>query len=140
MIANTLNQDVKPVVKSGFYEEFCEELDIFTDENKHPEWVYRFREDILSKLSPTVRRVSRTLHGRVNFKIMYPVEINGKYKFADIYIPHLNTVIVCLSSHKEFGNICCKTPEKTNYFSEKFNVIEVYEYFTTDEIASKLNL
>ena len=137
---NTERRDTLLSSRRTFYDDFAEELDIFTDEVKHPEWVYRFREDILSKLSPTVRRVARMLHGRVNFKIKYPVEMNGKYKFADIYIPHTNTVIVCLSSHNEFGNICCKTPEKTNHFSERFNVVEVFEYTTSEDIDNKLNL
>lgn len=86
-------------VSNNFWIEFASETDIFTNGILFPDWIFDFREELLTKLSPTVKKVCRVLKGIVDFKIKYPVEIDGKWKFADIYIPSLKTVIVCLSSY-----------------------------------------
>ena len=126
--------------RSTFWTEFSAETDIFTDQSKFPDWIFDFREELLVKLSPTARRVCRWLKGTVDFKIKYPIEIDDKWKFADIYIPSKRTVIVFLSSHKEFANICHKTPERASFFSDRFRVVEFYEYHDFEYLKQKLEL
>ncbi|MGJ7024998.1 hypothetical protein [Petrimonas sulfuriphila] len=119
--------------KPDFWTEFAIESDIFTDERKFPDWVFDFRESHLVKLSPTMKKLCRNLKSLgVGFKIKYPVKVFDKWKFADIYIPKMNTVILVLSSYNEFSKPCCNKSDRAEFFSDKFRVVELYEYNATD--------
>jgi len=119
--------------KNDFFADFAAETDIFTAENAFPDWVYDFREDLISKLSPSMKKVCRNLKDlKVGFKIKYPVEIFGKWKFADVYIPSKKTVIMVLSSYKHNYSPCNVLPERAEFFKDKFRVIDLYEYNAGD--------
>lgn len=119
--------------KNDFFTEFAVETDIFTEENSFPDWIYDFREDLLTKLSPSMKKVCRNLKNlEVGFKIKYPVEIFGKWKFADIYIPKKKTVIIVTSSFKHQHHPCNVLPERAEFFKDRFRVIDLYEYNAGD--------
>lgn len=119
--------------KKSFFEEFSLETDIFAEKNPFPDWIFDFREQQLTKLSLPTKKLCRNLKALgYGFKIKYPIEIFGKWKFADIYIPKLNTVILVSSSYKEMGRPCNTNSDRAEYFKDKFMVIELFEYNAGD--------
>lgn len=81
--------------RSSIFDEFCLEMDLFSDNQPYPDWVFDFREEHLSKMSSKLIKFCRKLKSaNVNFKILYPVNIFGKWKFADIYIPKRKIVVM----------------------------------------------
>lgn len=123
--------------REKFLIEFASEIDLYSDGSKYPEWVFEYREELLLKLSPNLMKIcSKLKDSGYDFKIKYPVLIDGKYKFADIYIPRKRTVIVMLSYYKEGYKPIWSTSDKSSFFKDRFHVIECYEF--EDDIISKL--
>lgn len=73
-------------VKAGFYEEFAIELDIFDSTLNIPGWYFGKREDMIRKLTAETKRICRFVKSLgLEFKIKWPIEINGSWKYADLY-------------------------------------------------------
>lgn len=110
-----------------FLDDFAAEIDLF-DGREYPEWVHKFREKLLkpSKLEKTVCEYLKT--HRIEFKFKLPVEKEGRFKFADFYLPAHDTVILLLSSYKELTQICHKDPERVLFFKDTYKVIQIYDF------------
>lgn len=77
------------------HEDFCQEMDLFSDNQPFFDWIFDYREHHLSKISSKLIKICRKLKSaKVNFKILYPINIFGKWKFADIYIPKRKIVVM----------------------------------------------
>lgn len=89
--------------KEKFFVEFSEELDVFDSSVQIPDWLFRFREQQLDSINTKFRRICRFLKDTgVDFKIKWPMSgKDGKWKFADIYIPKTDTVVLVAS----FGSV-----------------------------------
>lgn len=73
---------------TSFCEEFATELDIFDSTLSIPAWTFDYRDYLICKISPELRKICRKLKTLgLNFKIKWPVEIDGKWKFADVFFP-----------------------------------------------------
>lgn len=122
-----------------FLVEFANEIDVFDSEKSFPEWIIQYREQQIGKVSKFQREICEYLReSGVKFKFKYPIEIDGKYKFADFYIPKKRTVILLLSSFIEFNRMCSKDAERTEFFKDRFKVVELYEY-DKEAFKEKLN-
>lgn len=128
-----------------FRDEFCVELDIFDSEVKFPEWIYEFREPLLDKVSKPLKQLARLLKDcGVNFKMKWPLEIDGKWKFADIYIPGKD-MVVTVTSKADYLRPSLFMNEKAEFFSRSHNVCQLdYDVFEGDhekvmELISTLN-
>lgn len=116
--------------------EFAEEIDLFCLETSFPEWIIQYREEILNKIGRDFRKICRKLKDSdIRFYIKYPVEIDGKWKFADVYIPKSSTVVLLLSDKDLIGHPCSMKSEREQWFSDRFRVVGVYH----DEIGSLLD-
>lgn len=125
----------KMTVNESFFVEFAEEIDLFCLETKLPEWIIQFREEILKKIGRDFRKICRKLKDSdVKFYIKYPVEIDGKWKFADVYIPKGKTVLLLLSDKDLIGHPCNMRPDKERWFEDRFRVVGVYH----DEVGNVL--
>ena len=72
--------------KPQFWEEFAAELDIFDSSLDIPAWTFDYRDDLIRKIGPELKKICRKLKSLgLNFKIKWPVEIDGKWKFADVF-------------------------------------------------------
>ena len=77
------------------HEDFCQEMDLFSDNQPFFDWIFDYREHHLSKISSKLIKICRKLKSaKVNFKILYPINIFGKWKFADIYITKRKIVVM----------------------------------------------
>lgn len=116
--------------KISFYEEFCEEIDLFSLDLKFPEWIFSFREQNLAKLTSKFKQFCRKAKQKgLKFKICFPMQIDGKWKFADVYIPSKKTVVIVntlphspgyLSQRAAFFQDRCRVYELDGYESEVF--------------------
>lgn len=82
---------------SRFHEEYAEQIDLFSREcgRDFPDWIYNYRDKQLSSFTKTMRGMCRRLKdAQIDFVIKFPMEGDGKYKFADIYIPDKRIVLV----------------------------------------------
>ena len=138
--ANRVNKHYTHISKrEEFLNEFCNEIDLYSEYRKFPDWIDSYREELFGRLSNNFMKMCRILKdNHIEFKIKYPIEIDRKWKFADIYIPKRKTVIIMLHSQKEFCKPIWSTPERSIFFRDRMKVIECYEY-ECDNILSKIN-
>lgn len=111
--------------KVGFYEEFAVELDLFDSTLGVPVWVFDYRETMIRKLTAETKRICRFVKSLgLNFKIKWPIEINGKCKFADLYFPKQRTVVIINNPMNDFRP-CCMPSDRAEFFRERYRVVEV---------------
>lgn len=124
--------------KASIYEEFCQEMDLFSDNQPYPDWVFDFREQHLSKISSKFIKFCRKLKAAsVEFKILYPMQIFGKWKFADVYIPKRKTVVMVTT----YPHSAAWLTERARFFQDRCKVYELDGYESEDminEIIDKL--
>lgn len=120
-------REPKLSVKESFYMEFAEEIDLFSLEGYFPDWVLRFREERLRDIDGNFRRMCRKL-GDIGekFYIQYPIEKDGKWKYADVFLPLRNTVIILLGFSTCMHSPCNVRFEREKWFSDKYRVIGIY--------------
>lgn len=69
-----------------FLADLATELDIFDSTQSLPQWAFGYRDDLIRKIGPELKKICRKLKSLgLNFKIKWPVEIDGKWKFADVF-------------------------------------------------------
>lgn len=120
---------MRKTVNDRFFEELCTEIDLFDQEKSFPEWIFDFREKILSKISKKFRLMCQILKdARLSFKIKYPIEIEGKWKFADIYIPEYNLVVLLVSEYEIIGLPCHSMGNRELFFSSEYRTLTVMDY------------
>lgn len=113
--------------KSRFFDNFAAELDIFDTAQTFPSWIFEYREGQLRKLSPELRRVSYYLREvGLTFKIKWPIEVRGKWKFADIYFPSKHTIVTLTNAMALAGRPHWMLSDKGEFFARGgYGVIEV---------------
>lgn len=120
------------------YEEFCVEMDLFSTEQTFPDWIFDFRENHLSKVSNKLIKFCRKLkQNGIEFKILYPMEIYGKWKFADVYIPSKRTVVMVNTLPHSPGYLS----QRASFFLDRCKVYELDGMESEeklDELISKL--
>ncbi len=120
---------MRKTMNDGFFEEFCTEIDLFDQEKSFPEWIFDFREKILSKISKKFRLMCQILKETgLSFKIKYPIEIEGKWKFADIYIPKYELVVLLISEYEMIGLPCHSKSNRELFFENRFCVLAIMNY------------
>lgn len=111
-----------------FYTEFAAELDIFDSAFRHsgiPAWIFDYRERLIRKITSKAKRIHRLLKDLgLNFKICWPVEIDGKWKFADVYFPRQRTVIIVTNPMHDCRP-CFMPSERAEFFQRDYRVLEV---------------
>lgn len=111
--------------KLGFYEEFAVELDIFDSTQGIPDWYFNKREDLIRKLTSETKKICRFVKSLgLNFKIKWPIEIDGSWKYADLYFPKKRTVIIINNPMNGFRP-CCLSSERAEFFKERYRVVEI---------------
>lgn len=69
-----------------FLADLATKLDIFDSTQSLPQWAFGYRDDLIRKIGPELKKICRKLKSLgLNFKIKWPVEIDGKWKFADVF-------------------------------------------------------
>ena len=113
-------------VNDKFFAEYCNEVDIFDSQNHFPDWIYKFREQNLHKISKNFRLMCQILKDEgFEFKIKYPIENEGKWKFADVYLPKYNTVVLLMNEKDYIGLPCWSKSDRELFFEGKYSVIAV---------------
>lgn len=112
-------------VMEQFIMDFASELDIMQAAMPFPDWVFCYRDDHIRKLSPEFRRIAKWLRGMgLRFKMKWPVEIDGKWKYADFFFPRQQTVIIVANPMDNFSPVGI-SGERARFFSDRFRVIEI---------------
>lgn len=115
-----------------FRSEFLDELDILNSSERFPEWVYRYREPLLDKISNPVKQLARLLKDcGIVFKLKWPLEVNDSYKFADIYIPATDTVII-VAPKSELLRPTLFMDEKAEIFRQNHRDVRQFGYDVFD--------
>lgn len=122
--------------RTSIYEEFCQEMDLFSDSQPYPDWVFDFREEHLSKISSKLIIFCRKLKkARIEFKILYPMNIFGKWKFADVYIPKVKTVVMVTTMPHPAGWLT----QRAQFFTDQCKVYELDGYESEDYISNLID-
>ena len=121
-----------------FLVEFAAELDIFDSTSGVPTWVFDYRESQLRKISPELKKICHRLKEfGLRFKIKWPVEIDGKWKFADVYFPKQRTVLMVTNAMAIGSRPHWMLSDRAEFFSGTFRVVEVE---TLDELERKMKI
>lgn len=124
-----LRREKKPSKKESFFIEFAEEIDLFSLQKTFPEWIYDYREDILNRVRKDFRVMCQHLKDAgIKFYMKYPIEIDGKWKFADIFIPEKKLVILLLSDVDTIGLPCHSKTNREIWFSDRFRTLGICTY------------
>lgn len=128
------NSQIQPR-RTEFWEEFAAELDIFDSTMAIPSWTFDYRDDLIRKISPELKKPCRWLKSLgLTFKIKWPVEIDGKWKFADVFFPKQRTVLILANSLSNFRPMGLDS-YRAEFFKDRFRVVEVE---TLDELKRKM--
>lgn len=120
------NNKKKESVLARFCEDFSYELDIFDSWLEIPDWVFSLRETQILKISPAMRKICRRLKEiGLDFKIKWPVEIDGKWKFADVLFPRQRTVLIVTNAMALLGRPHWMLSDRAEMFRSLFRVVEV---------------
>lgn len=110
--------------KQTKFEQFCvdfaAEIDLFDSNLGVPRWVFDYP---LKQLGLT-------------FKIKWPVEINGKWKFADVLFPRHRTVITVANPMELSGRPHWMLSDRSEFFKDRYRVVEVE---TLEELQRKMD-
>lgn len=119
-------QKEKKTSLTSFCEEFAAELDFFDSETDIPAWTFDYRDDLIRKISPELKKICRRLKGLgLNFKIKWPIEIDGKWKFADVFFPKQRTVLMLTNAMAVAGRPHWMLSDRAEFFKDRFRVVEV---------------
>lgn len=109
-----------------FLAEFSSELDIFDSSLDIPAWTFDYRDDLIRKISPELKKICRALKDLgLSFKIKWPVEIDGKWKFADVFFPRQRTVLMVTNAIAVSGRPYWMLSDRAEFFRDRYRVIEV---------------
>lgn len=112
-------------VMEQFIIDFASELDLFDSETPFPSWIFGYRDDFIRKLSPEIRKIAKWLREMgLRFKMKWPIEIDGKWKFADFFFPRQRTVIIVANPMENFSPIGM-SGERARFFRDRYRVIEI---------------
>lgn len=112
--------------KLQFWEEFAAELDIFDSGLNVPTWTFDYRDKLIRKISPELKKICRRLKDYdLDFKIKWPIEIDGKWKFADVYFPRQRMVLMVTNAIALSSRPCWMLSDRAEFFKGHFGVVEV---------------
>lgn len=112
--------------KLQFWEEFAAELDIFDSAPDIPAWTFDYRDDLIRKIGPELRKICQKLKSLgLSFKIKWTVEIDGKWKFADVYFPRQRTVLMVTNAMAIGCRPHWMLSDRAEFFKDRFRVVEV---------------
>ena len=118
---------VRLTVKESFCLEFSEDIDLFSLDESFPDWALRFREGLLNGIDRNFRRICYKVKSLgIKFFVFYPIEIGGKWKFADVFIPKTQTVILVVSFASQLHSPCNVKSGRELWFSSAYRVVAVY--------------
>lgn len=138
LTSNTRKKSKIRPQKSQFWEVFAAELDIFDSTLNIPAWTFDYRDDLIRKISPELKKICcRLKEIGLSFKIKWPVEIDGKWKFADVFFPKQRTVLMVTNAMAVSGRPHWMLSDRAEFFKDRFRVVEVE---TLAELERKMQL
>lgn len=121
-----------------FLADLATELDIFDSTQSLPQWAFGYRDDLIRKIGPELKKICRKLKSLgLNFKIKWPVEIDGKWKFADVFFPKQRTVLMVTNAMAVGCRPHWMLSDRAEFFRDRFRIVEVE---TLAELERKMRL
>ena len=121
-----------------FLADLATELDIFDSTQSLPQWAFDYRDDLIRKIGPELKKICRKLKSLgLNFKIKWPVEIDGKWKFADVFFPKQRTVLMVTNAMAVGCRPRWMLSDRAEFFRDRFRIVEVE---TLAELERKMQL
>jgi len=121
-----------------FCQNFAAEIDIFDSDLGVPAWVFDYRDDLIRKISPELRKICQRLKTLgLSFKIKWPVEIDGKWKFADVFFPRHRTVLMVTNTMSVAYRPHWMLSDRAEFFKDRFRVVEVE---TLEDLERKMDM
>ena len=121
-----------------FLADLATELDIFDSTQSQPQWAFGYRDDLIRKIGPELKKICRKLKSLgLNFKIKWPVEIDGKWKFADVFFPKQRTVLMVTNAMAVGCRPHWMLSDRAEFFRDRFRIVEVE---TLAELERKMSI
>lgn len=121
-----------------FLADLATELDIFDSTQSLPQWAFGYRDDLIRKIGPELKKICRKLKSLgLNFKIKWPVEIDGKWKFADVFFPKQRTVLMVTNAMAVGCRPHWMLSDRAEFFRDRFRIVEAE---TLAELERKMSI
>ena len=121
-----------------FLADLATELDIFDSTQSLSQWAFGYRDDLIRKIGPELKKICRKLKSLgLNFKIKWPVEIDGKWKFADVFFPKQRTVLMVTNAMAVGCRPHWMLSDRAEFFRDRFRIVEVE---TLAELERKMSI
>ena len=121
-----------------FLADLATKLDIFDSTQSMPQWAFGYRDDLIRKIGLELKKICRKLKSLgLNFKIKWPVEIDGKWKFADVFFPKQRTVLMVTNAMAVGCRPHWMLSDRAEFFRDRFRIVEVE---TLAELERKMQL
>lgn len=121
-----------------FLADLATELDIFDSTQSLPQWAFDYRDDLIRKIGLELKKICRKLKSLgLNFKIKWPVEIDGKWKFADVFFPKQRTVLMATNAMAVECRPHWMLSDRAEFFRDRFRIVEVE---TLAELERKMSI
>lgn len=121
-----------------FLADFAAKLDLFDSTQSLSQWAFGYRDDLIRKIGPELKNICRKLKSLgLNFKIKWPVEIDGKWKFADVFFPKRRTVLMVTNAMAVGCRPHWMLSDRAEFFRDRFRIVEVE---TLAELERKMRL
>lgn len=108
----------------SFLAKFEEELDISGEDRTLPGRIPYIREKLARIASKNFVKICQDLRDAgVRYKLRYPIEINDRWKFADIYIPDINAVVLYVNDNSTYEGAYERSLRRAPFFEKKYHVL-----------------
>lgn len=110
-----------------FREDFADELLFCDSEEKYPSWLGCYRDKAIANIDKHLADLCYVLkRSGVSFKIKYPILVNGRWKFADIYVD--GVVVLLIQDHETIGLPCHSKTDRELSFGDSCKVLPIHTY------------
>lgn len=90
-----------------------------------PDWVFDYREELINKVTQNGKRLyAKLFEMGLDFKIRFPYNNLGKWKFADALLPKHNLIIL-LMNYRETVTSVCSMYDRRSFFDDKYKCVMI---------------
>ena len=116
-------------IRDRFLVDYSEEIELGSMKANLPEWVTLYRDKALYSIGDNFCQLCRTLKdGGVDFKVKYPVKVDNNWKFVDVYIPSMRTIVLLIQNHELMGLPCHSKTNREMFFGDRFKTLAIHTY------------
>ena len=124
MVKKSRIKRISPTLER-FLDEYAPQICLDGMEYDLPDWVFDYREEQIRRIGKNGKALYQRLKDiGVDFKVKYPVERSGRWKFADAYLPNEGLYILLMNSRETYMP-ACSMYDRAVFFGGRDKCLEI---------------